>query len=210
MNATGLMLAIAGAALLSGCGGRAEMAAPAAPTASPSWRTIATAADRTRLRNWRETWMQALAKARAGGKGAQIAAQGVLLQPDAALADPAPAPGDYRCRVIKVGAQAPGGLDYVAYPPFRCRVAMEGDILSLTKVDGSQRPVGLLFPADSQRMIFLGTMMLGDERMALDYGRDPERDMAGALERVGPQRWRLVLPRPRWESLLDVVELVPA
>lgn len=198
-------------ALLASCGGRDRVAeAPRPPAASPSWRTIATDADRTRIRNWRETWMQALAKARAGGKGAELAAQGVLLQPDAALANPAPPAGDYRCRTLKIGAQGAGGLDYVAYPPFRCRIAVEGDVLSLTKVDGSQRPVGLLFPADSQRMIFLGTMMLGDERMALNYGRDLERDMAGAFERVGPHRWRLVLPRPRWESLLDVMELVPA
>ncbi len=52
-------------------------------------------------------------------------------------------------------------------------------------------------------------MMLSDERKAQQYGDDPERDMIGALERVGPARWRLVLPYPHWESLLDVVELVP-
>ena len=40
-------------------------------------------------------------------------------------------------------------------------------------------------------MVFLGTMMLGDETRALDYGRDPVRDVAGLLERVGPRRWRL-------------------
>jgi hypothetical protein len=32
----------------------------------------------------------------------------------------------------------------------------------------------------------------------------------GVVERVGPARWRLVLPWPRWESNLDVMELVPA
>ncbi len=36
-----------------------------------------------------------------------------------------------------------------------------------------------------------------------------DRDMAGVLERIGERRWRLVLPYPRFESLLDVVELVP-
>ena len=32
----------------------------------------------------------------------------------------------------------------------------------------------------------------------------------GILERIGPERWRLVLPRPRWEATLTVVELRPA
>ena len=59
-------------------------------------------------------------------------------------------------------------------------------------------------------MIFLGTMVLGDEKRALEYGRDSARDMAGALERVGERRWRLILPYPRFESMMDVIELVPA
>ena len=52
--------------------------------------------------------------------------------------------------------------------------------------------------------------MFGDEIRALGYARDAGRDVAGALERVGPQRWRLILPYPRFESTLDVVELIPA
>ena len=34
--------------------------------------------------------------------------------------------------------------------------------------------------------------------------------MAGYVERVGEKRWRLVLPWPKFESIVDVVELVPA
>ena len=30
------------------------------------------------------------------------------------------------------------------------------------------------------------------------------------VERIGDNRWRLVLPAPAYESLLDVIELVPA
>jgi hypothetical protein len=33
--------------------------------------------------------------------------------------------------------------------------------------------------------------------------------MAGALERIGPYRWRLILPKPHFESMMDVIELVP-
>jgi hypothetical protein len=198
-------------ASLSGCalfGHHRETAEASAPRPPADWRMIATQADRDRIARWRDGWIAALAKARPR-YGTYIAAEGALLHPDAALADPAPPPGDYRCRTIKIGAQSPGGLDYIAYPVFTCRVAVEGDMLSFAKVDGSQRPVGMLLPGDANRMIFLGTMMLGDETSALEYGRDAERDMAGALERVGPRRWRLVIPWPRWESMLDVIELTP-
>jgi Domain of unknown function (DUF4893) len=58
-------------------------------------------------------------------------------------------------------------------------------------------------------MIFLGTMILGDETRALRYSRDRERDLIGIIERVGPGRWRMTFPRPRYESLLDVIELTP-
>ena len=34
--------------------------------------------------------------------------------------------------------------------------------------------------------------------------------MVGMLERIGDHRWRLVLPAPHFESMLDVIELVPA
>jgi hypothetical protein len=207
--------AVAAALLLTLCscslfgGGRGETAASPLPPPQMGWREIATPADRDRIARWREGWTSALAKAQHAGFAPRIAAQGNLMAPDAALAGPTPPPGDYHCRVTKLGAQSEGGLDYVSYPPFTCRISIEKDLLSFAKIDGSQRPVGLLFPGDEARMIFLGTMMLGDERRALDYGRDPDRDMAGAFERVGPRRWRLVLPWPRWESMLDVIELVP-
>jgi hypothetical protein len=204
-----LSLVVAGCSLFNG-GGRARAASADETPERLGWRDIATPADRERIGRWRTGWTSALAKAQQAGFASRIAAQGRLLEPDAALPNPTPPPGDYVCRVIKLGAQGAGGLDYVTYPNFKCRISMEKDLLSFAKLDGSQRPCGLLFPNDDARMIFLGSMMLGDERRALEYGRDPDRDMAGAFERVGPQQWRLVLPRPRWESMLDVIELVPA
>jgi len=51
--------------------------------------------------------------------------------------------------------------------------------------------------------------VLGDESRALRYGRDRERNLIGLVERIGPQRWRIAFPRPAFESLLDVIELVP-
>jgi hypothetical protein len=100
-------------------------------------------------------------------------------------------------------------LDYVAYPNFACRVAGAGTVQSFAKLTGSQRHVGTIFP-DPLRQVFLGTLVLGDEARAMQYGSDEERNVAGFVERIGPQRWRLVMPRPHFESQVDVMELVPA
>jgi hypothetical protein len=173
------------------------------------WRAVASSTDRERLRDGRSTFVKALAAARAAGHGAEIAREGALLEPDAALANPSIPNGDYRCRVIKLGAKAPGLLDYIAYPAFACRVTPHSGLQLLTKLSGSQRPVGLIFPADVVREVFLGTLALGDEVEAMQYGQDETRNVAGFVERVGPARWRLLMPRPHFESQLDVMELVP-
>jgi len=180
------------------------------PPASGSWRATATDQDKERIRGWYSSWEAALADARAKGLGADIDREGVLLQPMAALPNAHLPAGDYRCRTIKVGAKGRGGLSYIAYGWFRCRVAPEQGLSSLTKLTGSQRPVGLIFPDNLKRQIFLGTLELGDEKMAVNYGSDRMRDMAGLVERIGDNRWRLVLPSPAYESLVDVIELVPA
>lgn len=174
------------------------------------WKQVVSPSDMKRIQSWRSAFVDALAQARARGQSAAIDREGNLLQPDAALGPPGPMPGDYTCRVIKIGAKSPGMLPFVAYPAFSCRVDDEGGVMSFAKVSGSQRPVGLIFKGDGLRQIFLGTMMLGDETRALEYGRDTTRDMAGAVERIGDRRWRLILPYPHFESMMDVVELVPA
>ena len=46
-----------------------------------------------------------------------------------------------------------------------------------------------------------------DEKGFPAYGQMPERDQIGVFERVGVDRWRLVLPYPKQESNLDVMEL---
>ena len=180
----------------------------AGPTSE--WRMAATGADRDRLRDWRGAFVEALAKAQAGGHAAAIAAEGPLLEPDAAIGgEPIPA-GDYRCRVIKLGAKLPGLLDYIAYPAFNCRIRQDGQLQRFTKLNGSQRPVGTIFPGDSMRQVFLGTLVLGDELRSMQYGRDPDRDLAAFVERIGPARWRMVFPRPAFEATLDVIELIPS
>ncbi len=173
------------------------------------WRAVATEDDRARLRDWRDSFVAALAEARAAGHGAEIAREGALLAPDAALGGGPIPNGAYRCRMIKVGAKGAGLLHYIAYPAFRCRVRQERDIQGFAKMTGSQRQVGLIFPGDMMRQVLLGTLLLGDESRAMHYGRDRERDVAGFVDRIGPARWRVLMPRPHFESQTDVLELVP-
>jgi Domain of unknown function (DUF4893) len=177
--------------------------------AGSQWRAVATEDDRNRVRHWRDAWVTALGQANQANAAA-IGAGGALFDPDAALPELQPAPGDYDCRTVKLGRPATGGMnDYVAYPVAHCRITMENGRLHFVKLDGIQRPAGTLFPDNGQRMVFLGTLVLGDEARALRYSRDTARDMVGLFERIGDGRWRLVFPRPHFESLLDVVELTP-
>jgi hypothetical protein len=194
--------------LLPGCASDETGPAAAVP-AIAGWRSIATDFDLERARKWRTAWVRALAQARAGGHSADIAREGVLLEPDSALRGVAPPSGDYRCRAIKVGAKSEGLLDYVAYPPFDCRISPGAGAMDFVKLTGSQRPVGRLFADSDRRLVFLGTLQLGDERGVLRYGHDRQRDMLGLLERIGERRWRLAFPYPAFESTLDVIELVP-
>ena len=204
-----MRIALFAALLLTACGARAPVVEAASARPARPWRIVATEADRTRLRDWRSAWMRGLQQARSAGHGAEIAREGALLTPDAALEGAGLPNGDYRCRVIKIGSPSTAGLAYVPYPAFACRVRAEGALQHFTKLTGSQRPVGHIYPDGEVRAVFLGTLMLSDERMAMRYGQDSQRDLAGAVERIGPRRWRMVLPFPRFESLVDVIELVP-
>ena len=174
------------------------------------WRQVATESDRKRLREWRTSFVDALKAARAAGHAADIAREGPLLDPDAALGGERIPNGTYRCRVIKLGAKSQGVLNYIAYPAFTCRIRQQGQLQGFAKVGGSQRQVGLVFPGDALRQVFLGTLVLGDEQRAMQYGIDADRDVAGYVERIGPNRWRLLMPQPHFESMADVLELVPS
>lgn len=205
VSAFGRSARIASAMLLA-------LAAPvAARVAASDWREIITQRDRARLKNWRVTWVEAVKEARTHGFAPAIDAEGALLQPDAALEHAGPPDGPYRCRTIKLGIQpspdaAPSPHPFTALAAGRCRIAGG----TLTRLDGAQRPGGRLFAYEDTRLLFLGGMALGDEAGPVRYARDPQRALVGFVERVGPLRWRLVLPQPAWESRLDVMELVPS
>ena len=175
------------------------------------WKTVANAADQDRIARLDDAWREALAEADQEF-GAQIDALGLTAVPGAGLEGQLqPAPGKYRCRTIKIGSMDGTGLAYVAYPFFNCTVELTpGGDLILTKTDGSQRTRGLLYPdpANAKRLIYVGAQAWGaDEHGHPNYGDAAERDQVGVLERIGKTRYRLVLPWPKQEAKLEILEI---
>lgn len=226
------------AALLAACGDTGsspdESAAPATdpapvgepapapePTPAPpaggeqggaaNWREVVSAADASNLGRLDQAWRLARAEAEDKGFASEVEALGPLVDPMAGQSGRLqPAPGTYRCRTIKLGSKSEGGLAYLAYPFFRCTVELSpGGDLILTKTTGSQRTRGLLYPDTDNRLVFVGAQAWGlDETGYPAYGQQPERDQVGVFERIGAERWRLVIPWPRVESKLEILELV--
>ena len=112
--------------------------------------------------------------------------------------------------MITLGKASPKSKAFESFKPFFCYVEIEGDQLTIVKQTGSQRPAGRLWEDDDpNRLIFLGSLALGDEDQPLAYGDDPKRNMAGVFERIGAFRWRLVIPWPQSGSKLQLFELTP-
>ena len=203
-------------AMLPGCTTKPTLPPGVRPTVevgpaprSDAWKAVATAADKDRLARLGLAWQEALDEA---GKtnAADIRREGKLLLPRSALPRPEPTPGSYNCRLIKLGSATPKGKPYETFKPFFCYVEVEDNLLTIVKQTGSQRPAGRLWEDDElTRLVFLGSLALGDESTPVGYGDDPKRDMAGVIERIGPFRWRLVIPWPQSTSKLDVFELTP-
>jgi Domain of unknown function (DUF4893) len=174
------------------------------------WRKLATSTDKSRLVRWRPALLAAIASATKDGEGQAIAQEGVLLQPDSGLEQPAIPAGNYQCRTIKLGRKGVYTKAFSARAASPCTLTNRGGRMRLVTTDRSQRARGDIFPGNERRQIFLGTIAFGDETRAMDYGRDGARDMAGSLERIGDERWRLLLPEPSFDSLMDVIEITPA
>lgn len=208
--------ALALAALVAGCATKPKPPPGTTPTVevgtplkSDVWKQVATAADEDRIARLGLAWQGALADARKSS-GDEVRKEGALLRPRAALPRPAPTPGSYYCRLIKLGKATSKSKPYEGFRPFFCYVEVEGDLLTIVKQTGSQRPAGRLWEDDDpSRLVFLGSLALGNEEQPIAYGDDPKRDMAGVLERIAPFRWRLVIPWPQSTSKLDVFELTP-
>jgi uncharacterized protein DUF4893 len=182
----------------------------APPTKADVWQSVANPADLQRIQRVATGWSSGLDEARRAGFRDAVRSEGILLEPDASLARPAPTPGSYSCRMIRLGRENGKGPPFQKFKPFFCYVQVEGDLFTIVKQTGSQRPAGRLWEDDQpNRLIFLGTLALGSEEEARAYGDDPRRNMAGIFERIGAFKWRLVIPYPQNGAKLDVFELTP-
>jgi hypothetical protein len=182
----------------------------APPTKADIWQRVASTADLNRIRRAATAWSTGLAEARAAGFREAIRAEGKLLNADGALARPAPTPGSYSCRMVRLGREGGKGPAFQKFKPYLCYIEVEGPLFTIVKQTGSQRPAGRLWEDDNPtRLIFLGTLALGSEEEARAYGDNPKRDVAGVFDRIDPFVWRLVIPYPQNGAKLDVFELTP-
>ena len=198
--------------LLAGC---AAMKTPAPPLPAAqveiiedpipiAWKEVATGEDQDRLARVEDAWRQGLVAA--ARFRTAVGGEGPLLDPKVALPRAAPSPGPYRCRIIKLGGRA----GFAAFKPFDCFVEAEGELLTMVKGSGTQRPAGRLWTESDARLIFLGALSVGGAPPP-PYAEHSASDVAGVLERVDAFRWRLAVPWPRDGGVvLDIYELVPA
>ena len=178
--------------------------APLAPDASGVLRPE----DRAKVERLRETVAAALLEAVEAGRvepGAVAASRAALTPP----VQPFPATGiagAYRCRTIKHG----GPVGVIAYRDWSCTIRVEGDALVLAKPEGSQRMLGRLLIAPSlgadgrTALLYAGSEYLSDEQPAPYPGGRPE---VGLFEHTGGGSYRLMIPEPGVEGLLDVIAL---
>ncbi len=183
-----------------------EEVQPSLTPAEQAWRDTILPDDRTMLDTLSSIWAHALAGAKKRS-AADVEAEGALLDADTALEHPELPPGSYWCRVVRVGKIA-GRDRFRSFPKRFCYIADEDKGLSFTKQTGSDLPAGYLYADGDDRYIFLGARQEAPGDVSLGYGVDPDRDVAGVVERVGPFRWRLVAPRGGGKGI-DIYELTP-
>ncbi len=177
-----------------------------AKPAATRWQTTIRDDDRKRLAGLWRAWTRSLHDVQTRGQAGAVAGLGSVAVPDAARAAPFPVPGTYRCRTVKLGTQGEGvALSTGRFAP--CTISISGATAYFEQQSDGRRIAGRLYP-DGDRMVFLGSMALAQEMGMMAYGDDRDRDQVGVLRNVGDGHWRLELPWPKWESNLDLIEIV--
>lgn len=211
-----LSIVVAMALVLCGCETATQRARKGAsitidqPSPGDAWKAVASVSDQSRIDRLGLAWQEALMDARPKFRS-EIDSAGDLVKARSALPRPQPTPGSYNCRLISIGKAGPKSAAFEKFKPFFCYVLSDdAGVLTIVKQTGSRRPAGRLWDDDDpKRMVFLGSLALGDEKEPLAYGDDPARDTAGVFERIAPFKWRLVIPWPRSGAKLEVFELTP-
>jgi hypothetical protein len=226
MSRISLLFLLSASLVVSGCArqktasaAKVEVAVLPEEGVPNDWRRVAHADDQAKLDTIAGIWASALAEGKKTDARA-IDQEGDLLRPDAGLPRATPTPGLYRCRTLRIGLPAGGSTNgatrtpraraFERFKPFDCVVTDEKAFLGFTKVTGTHRPGGYLWPDGDTRMVFLGGTAERVGEGASAYGAEPRRNRLGVLERIGEFRWRLTLIGQPVAPRLEVMELVPA
>jgi hypothetical protein len=193
---------------LSGCAATQHRPRPTGivEQSASTWRQKIDIADAVTIDAMATRWSAARNSAGARATRA-IAAEGALLV-GPALDHPAPSPGPYHCRLVRIGSAA-GRAGLRSFPGATCFVGGDaGNQLSFSK-PGSDAPSGWLYPDDvATRYVFLGARQHRGAGGGLAYGTDRTRNLVGVMERIGTFRWRLVIAGTAPDTL-DVYDLTP-
>ncbi|HEX7855408.1 MAG TPA: DUF4893 domain-containing protein [Sphingobium sp.] len=175
----------------------------------PGWRAVVSREDEQRLDHLPATWSSALASVPSRYRRT-VTREGDLLSPDAARDHPSPPPGSYRCRLVKLGPGSGREPSVRSFPDYFCYIRGEKDNeLSFSKQTGTELPGGWLHKDGDRRLVLTGARQRTPGDNSLAYGKEPARDVVGVIERIGPFRWRLVMPWRDAGTGLDVYELTP-
>lgn len=163
---------------------------------------IITLHDQLRLMNHTAARKEAIAAAKAGGSPADLKVFDRLVNSLHISMEGFDLSGEWQCRTIKAGGLA----DLVVYSWFKCRVTDDGSGWRLQKLTGSQRTTGRFFTAADNRLVYLGSGTVNNDK-PLPYGSGVESDEAGYAFRIGRNSWLIEFPYPHYESSLDILEM---
>jgi hypothetical protein len=179
----------------------------AASSALAGWQDQASSFDANRLAKLDEARAKGLSEAQAGRDIGLIHA---LLDAQARPASARSLTGDWRCRTIKLGGMSPD----IVYSWFRCRIGRRDDGLYFSKVSGTQRLNGTLYPHESGGFVLLGALSAKGEPVHRYSGNGPSAgaaatpdDVIGLFESTGRSSARVEFPYPVQESIFDIIEL---
>ncbi|WP_368905117.1 DUF4893 domain-containing protein [Taklimakanibacter lacteus] len=165
---------------------------------------LMTAADKQRLAAFDKTRAEAIAEAKKGGAPEDVATlEKILAGKDLSFSESFDFTGNWRCRTVKLG----GNLPLIVYGWFKCRVTDDGSGWKLEKLTGSQRTSGAFYTDSGTRLIYIGAAHYADEKPKR-YASDPDRDEVAYVLRPDENRVRLEFPLPKYESKLDIIELI--
>ncbi len=200
-------LAVAG---LAGCATAGSGTRSTVDQRADNRRPAISSDDARRLHDWRDALVAGRADAASHGGGEMLVQEGALLLPDVEQAGARLPVGNYRCRTIKLGARGAASRHFAVYPVVDCLVTSQVGHDHFATLAGAQRLSGVLFENDLRQKAFAGAVSLKDEAGHARYGQDVDRNAVGVMQQLAPNRWRLVMPYPAFESVVDVVEIVAA